>query len=109
MLTYYAFTTLSTVGLGDYHPVTDNERISCAFIMLYGVMVTSIVMESFSLMLKELRNFNKSYEESAKLNLFLGTLKKFNEYIPLQKNYQQTLEDYFNYRWNWDRNFAIST
>jgi len=32
--------------------------------MLFGVMITSILMDSFAKMLKRLRNFNKPYEEA---------------------------------------------
>jgi len=60
-LTYYMFTSLSTVGLGDYHPITSSERVIVAFMLLFGVMITSFTMENFSLMLKELKNFNEGY------------------------------------------------
>ena len=45
------FTTLSTVGLGDYHPVSDYERVFGSLILLFGVLTTSVVMERLSLML----------------------------------------------------------
>jgi hypothetical protein len=41
---YFAFTSLSTVGLGDYHPRSNAERIVGAFMMLFGAMITSLVM-----------------------------------------------------------------
>ena len=79
LATYYSFTTLSTVGLGDLSPRCDNERLLAVFVMLFGVLSTSLLMENFSLMLKTLSNYNKQYEESQALNLFIGTLRKFNE------------------------------
>ena len=54
LLTYYAFTTLSTVGLGDFHPQNSIERLVCSGIMLFGVMATTYLIESFSLMVKQL-------------------------------------------------------
>mmetsp|Transcript_3247 Transcript_3247/g.4943 ORF Transcript_3247/g.4943 Transcript_3247/m.4943 type:complete len:177 (-) Transcript_3247:98-628(-) len=96
-LTYYMFTSLSTVGLGDIHPVTNSERVIQAFMLLFGVMITSFTMENFSLMLKELKNFNESYQDSARLSLFIGTLRRFNNNKPL--NIQEKLEEYFHYRW----------
>jgi len=36
-------------------------------------------------MIRELRNFNKSYDESDRFNLFLGTIKKLNGDMPLPK------------------------
>mmetsp|Transcript_25788 Transcript_25788/g.39643 ORF Transcript_25788/g.39643 Transcript_25788/m.39643 type:complete len:81 (-) Transcript_25788:231-473(-) len=50
-LTYFVFTSLSTVGLGDFHPVSDIERVAGAIMLLFGVMMTSFVMENFSSMI----------------------------------------------------------
>ena len=38
---YFAFTTLSTVGFGDYYPVSDIERFCGAFVLLFGVATFS--------------------------------------------------------------------
>mmetsp|Transcript_12127 Transcript_12127/g.18747 ORF Transcript_12127/g.18747 Transcript_12127/m.18747 type:complete len:141 (-) Transcript_12127:30-452(-) len=94
-LTYYAFTTLSTVGLGDFHPKNTSERVACSFIMLFGVMITSLLMDSFSSMIQELRHFNKNYEESDRFTLFLGTLKKLNGDTPLPKLLVEEMEMFF--------------
>jgi hypothetical protein len=47
-LTYFAFTTLSTVGFGDYAPRSDVERIVGSLILLMGVAIFSYVMGIFS-------------------------------------------------------------
>ena len=108
-LTYFAFTTLSTVGLGDFHPKQNSERIFCSFIMLFGVMLTSLLMENFSQMIQELKNFNKNYDESDRFNLFLGTMRKLNDDEPLPKNLISSIEKHLEYKWMFDRNLAIST
>jgi len=77
-LTYFIFTSFSTVGLGDYHPVSSLERLVCAFLLVFGVMLTSLVMDNFSKMLKQIQNFNAGFEDSDHLSMFLGTLKRFN-------------------------------
>ena len=41
---YFAFTSLSTVGFGDYHAINDIERVFGAFIILFGVAIFSIIM-----------------------------------------------------------------
>ena len=44
---YYAITTLSTIGYGDFHPVSVSERSLAAFILLFGVAVFSFIMGQF--------------------------------------------------------------
>jgi len=109
LLTYFSFTTLSTVGLGDFYPKSSSERILCSFIMMFGVLCTSLLMDNLSEMIKRLRNFNKPYDETQQLNLFLGTLRKFNDNVPVSKSLENKLDKYFHYRWYFNRNLAIST
>jgi hypothetical protein len=44
---YYMLTTLSTVGFGDFSPVSINEKIVGSIIMILGVTIFSIVMDEF--------------------------------------------------------------
>jgi len=44
---YFSFTTLSTVGFGDYHPVNYYERAVACFILLYGVAIFSYIQGNF--------------------------------------------------------------
>lgn len=44
---YFAFTSLSTVGLGDYHPRSDLERLIFSFIMPLGVAIFAYIMGRF--------------------------------------------------------------
>jgi hypothetical protein len=46
-MVYYSFTTLSTIGFGDYHPFADEERIITAFIFLSGTSIFSYMMGVF--------------------------------------------------------------
>ena len=47
MSVYFAFTSLTTVGFGDYHPRGNLERICGAFILLSGVAIFSYIMGNF--------------------------------------------------------------
>ena len=42
--TYYSLTSLTTVGLGDYRPINNTERVVCTFILLFGVAIFSLIM-----------------------------------------------------------------
>jgi hypothetical protein len=47
LLVYYTFTTLSTVGFGDFNPKSNVERLFIAFFMLFGVACFSYIMGNF--------------------------------------------------------------
>ena len=46
-LAYFSFTTLSTVGFGDYYAITNGERLWMIIIMLGGIMCFSYIMGLF--------------------------------------------------------------
>lgn len=46
--TYFALTTLSTIGFGDLYPVADYERLVGAFMLLFGVAIFSLFMGDLS-------------------------------------------------------------
>ena len=60
---YYATTTLSTVGLGDYHPKSSYDRVLTSIIMMTGVSCFSYIMEKFFEILDALQRFNKPIED----------------------------------------------
>ena len=62
---YFSFTSLSTVGFGDFHPRSNAERLIGSIVMLLGVMINSIVVESLALMIKGIRMVDDDYEEYA--------------------------------------------
>jgi len=64
ILTYYAFTTFSTVGFGDYHPVSSSERLMCIVFMLLGVIITTTSIDNLKTMVDQIRQLKSSYEES---------------------------------------------
>jgi hypothetical protein len=52
--TYFAFTTLATVGFGDYYPVSVVERAIFTMIFLFGVALFSFIMGELQNMLKKI-------------------------------------------------------
>ena len=44
---YFSFTSLTTVGFGDYNPRSDIERLFIAFGLLFGVAIFSFIMGEF--------------------------------------------------------------
>ena len=72
-------------------------------------MITTFAMDNLRVMIDEIRNLKSSYQESDELNLFFGTMKRFNQNHPLPQEITRRMEAYFNYRWLNDKNIAIST
>ena len=58
ILTYFAFTSLSTVGFGDYCPRSNLERLVGAFMLLSGVAIFSYIMGNFIAILENFKEFN---------------------------------------------------
>ena len=78
VMTYFAFTSLSTVGFGDYHPVNNFERITCAIIILFGNAIFGYIIGKFNDMIQEMKAFNMEMEDAEKLNSFFTLIQKLN-------------------------------
>ena len=91
-LLYFSFTSLSTVGFGDYHPKNDIERICCAFILLFGVAIFSIVMQNFIDILTSLNEFEAELGDGDELTKFFGTIRKFNSNTPIDFQFKEKIE-----------------
>ena len=63
IITYFSFTSLSTVGLGDYSPRSDYERLLCSIILLFGVAIFSYIMTIFLDILIDFRKLNSELED----------------------------------------------
>jgi hypothetical protein len=83
---YYALTTLSTVGYGDYFPISNNERIIAVIIMLGGVAFFSYIMGNF---IEIISNYEKKMgvvDKSGDLHNWLILLTRFTNSQPLPKS-----------------------
>ena len=59
---YFALTSLSTVGFGDYYPITDFERLLTSFMLLIGVMLFSYVLSELRNMMTRIKMMNGEIE-----------------------------------------------
>lgn len=108
IVTYYAFTTLSTVGFGDYHPRSDPERAVCAIILLVGVAIFSYIMGNFIEILISIQDLNADFDDGENLSKWFGLIKRFNSSRSISLDLKQKIEEYFDYRWINDKNQAVS-
>ena len=104
ILTYFAFTSLSTVGFGDFNPRSNVERIFCAFILLFGVAIFSYIMGNFIDILASYQTLLAELDDGDNLSRFFGILKKFNDNKVICCDIKHRIEDHFDYKWNNDKN-----
>ena len=103
MLTYFGTTTLTTIGLGDIHPISNFERIICTFYMFIGVAMFSFIFSKVDNSISKIRQiYSPMDEEQNKLEQFFGVLKWFNGNYPIPKNLRVQIEKYFEFRWEKD-------
>ena len=82
---YFALTTLSTVGYGDFYPISRTERIVAVVIMLGGVAFFSYIMGNF---IEIISNYDKrmgSVDRGTELHNWMTLLTRFTNNKPLPK------------------------
>ena len=75
---YYTFTTLTTVGFGDFHPKGNAERIMIALILFFGVMCTTLIVGDLISLLSGFKTYIGEPEDYERLAKFFGALKNKN-------------------------------
>ena len=77
-LNYFSFTTLSTVGFGDFDPKSNIERLYMSMGMLLGVAIFSSILGNFIEMFDVIKESNKEYEDGNNLLRFFDLFRTFN-------------------------------
>jgi hypothetical protein len=85
---YFAYTTLSTVGFGDFAPRSDNERLLTALILMIGVSVFSVFLGNLTEIIDQYKAINEELEDFNALDSFFETIKHFNDGCPLAMSVQ---------------------
>lgn len=109
VLIYFSFTSLSTVGFGDYNPRSDAERIFIAFGLMFGVAIFSYIMGQFIQIVESFSSYNQVCEEGDELSRFFGVLMHFNNYDEFNLELKRKIECYFDYRWDQDKYQVINS
>ena len=109
LIVYYSFTSLSTVGFGDLHPRSDQERVFVALLLLFGVAIFSYIMGNFIEILEGIKLMNASFDDGDNLSKFFGLIRNYNGNSEMDQNLKIQIEDFFDYKWNMDLNMAVET
>ena len=109
ILMYFSMTSLTTIGLGDYTPRSDLERIYIALGLLFGVAIFSYIMGEFVDMIRSYNTFANTYvyENGDDLAKFFGVIKNFNNNQDLKMELKRSIEAYFEHRWTYNKNIVF--
>lgn len=100
---YFMFTSLSTVGFGDFCPRGNIERLMGAMLILFGVSIFSYIMNKFIEMSEQLIEINKDLDDEDNLSKFFGTLQNFNQNKSIKNELKEQIESHFRYKWRQDK------
>ena len=98
---YWAFTTICTVGYGDYHPVTTNERIAVILCMLISSGMFSYIIGDIG---RLVRNFNFL---SAQFKEKMVYVRQFLQQKEIPASLQMQVERYLEYNWELKKLYNI--
>lgn len=96
---YYSLTTLSTIGYGDFSPVSTTEKLIVAIILMFAVAIFSIIMGNFLEILMARNNLESSGNHKD-LSKWIALLTKFNDQKPLSRELIVKIEDFFDFYWD---------
>jgi hypothetical protein len=101
---YFALTTLSTVGYGDFFPISNQERFCTLIIQLGGVAFFSYIMGNFIEIVANYEANVGPIDLSGDLHNWLILLTRYTKNnISLSLSMSEDIEDHFNYYWAQDR------
>ena len=65
-LSYYALTTLSTIGYGDFLPKSVDEKLTMGLCLLFGVTIFSLIMNKLMDVLKDYKEIDLNLGQDPK-------------------------------------------
>ena len=79
---YFAFTTMSTVGFGDFHPTNSYERVLGVLIFMFGNAAFTLVIGDIIDMIGVMKNyFSHKQVDDSNLYTFFCTIERFNKRV----------------------------
>ena len=106
---YYSFTSLTTVGFGDFNPRSDFERVYIAFGLLFGVAIFSFIMGEFIGMISNIDQYDESAGDNGdEISRFFGILKNFNYNEDIDIKLRREIEEFLENRYSKDQVLALN-
>jgi hypothetical protein len=108
LLLYYSVTTLSTVGFGDFYPVSTFERLCASFMLFCGYITFSLMQGQLFGMIHKINTVDDQFDDSQNLDQFILQIRRFNLGVTLQNNLEQRIQDFFIYKWSTEKNMFLT-
>lgn len=102
-ISYYALTTLSTVGYGDYFPLSDIEVVVSLTYILAGAAFFAFIMGSFIEIISNYQSKMGRVDRITPLRNWMTLMMRFTGDKPLSKTLNKQIETHFAYFWQHDR------
>ncbi len=100
---YYALTTLSTLGYGDFYPLTDREVLLAVIYIFAGAAFFAYIMGSFIEIISNYHRKMGSIDRITPLRNWMTMMLRFTGDKPLSKTLSKQIETHFQYFWQFDR------
>lgn len=107
-ISYYALTTLSTVGYGDYFPLSDIEVVVSLIYILAGAAFFAFIMGSFIEIISNYQSKMGRVDRITPLRNWMTLMMRFTGDKPLSKTLNKQIETHFAYFWQNDRLQSIN-
>lgn len=109
---YFMMTTLSTVGYGDFYPISSSEKIIGSLIQVIGVTLFALVMNVFIDIVLNVRDQDVSSEGEKRLNKWFALIKHirfqpFGEGKDIDSKLKLQIEEHFKHYWKNDRTAVL--
>ena len=109
ILMYFSFTSLTTVGFGDFNPRSNVERLFISFGLLFGVAIFSYIMGQFIEIIQDAQKFAADNGDDDELNRFFGVILHYNQGEQVDIRMKRAIEKYFEHKWDQGRNYVFQS
>ena len=75
---YFAMTSLSTVGFGDYYPQSTAERAGCTVVFLIVIVAWPVLVNALIDALMKLTGSFEDPKPYDELNMFFAVIERYN-------------------------------
>lgn len=98
LLLYFMSTTMSTVGLGDFRPYSDFERVIILPFFLFGLLIFSYMNNEMLEITFGIKEQLSDVQDINGLQSFISMLRRnFNNGKQLQNNFEDKMSKFFEY------------